>query len=281
MSTESTPTTTDKELATDHLSADAASAAADTQQLIETLLQRVETLETQLAQEQDARKAAEDRIDDLERQRCEDVHALARDHHELRHQQEETDEQLTATEQATHVNRSRLDRFNEWQDELLTFLGVDPNEPLPDEPGPVVTEREDAEAATDSIAQTFIEQLTVLPEGVTNSANVKRARFLAMDLKQYAEKGRDGWILDAEHIKNALYAKEQDPAAAHDQTVERVRNILAENGGDDVTVEQQSRGRRKKVVAFSTNIVSRLTNLGQIREQAPSLVCEDRIPETG
>lgn len=233
----------------------------------------------------------EDRVETLEErdeQRVTQIHALASENHELRQQQdqlcqqqEDDREEIEETKQTTQIHNTRLNRFGEWKDELLTYLGVDPEEPLPDEPMDPQRDFEEAELKANSISQTFIEKLTTLPEGVTKSANVKRARFIAMDLKQYAARGRNGWILDAERIKNALYAREQNSAAVHDQTVERVRNILDKNGGDDVVVGQQSHGKKKKIVQFSDNIVSRLSNLAKVREETPSLVCESRIPEEG
>lgn len=134
------------------------------------------------------------------------------------------------------------------------------------------------EEAARQIAQTPGERLTMMPEDVCENVNQKRTRFLLTDLKRYAQKAKDGWVLDPSTIRSVLYAREQTAASEHDQTVARVRDCLDPFCDDEVAIV---RSGQKKLLHFTEDIVKRCANLKKIHDRCPSLVCESQTPVSG
>lgn len=134
------------------------------------------------------------------------------------------------------------------------------------------------EQAARQIAQTVGEHLTMQPAAVCDNVNQERTQFILKNIKHYAKKGRSGWLLEPSKIRSVLYAKEETPAAAHDQTIARVRETFADFCDDEVEIVEVG---RQKIVQFSDDIVKRCTNLKKIRERCPSLVCDAEKPVSG
>lgn len=186
------------------------------------------------------------------------IHGLLRENEQLR-------DHVENLEQREQIQDSRLDAMSDAIDRI-----EDEDDSSGDESGDM--DGEEGEAAAAQIAQTPLERTTVLPEDFCDYVNDRRARHLAMDLKQYARSAKSGYILEPSDIADILYSREQSPVAAHDETVARVREILDDTGGDEVQVIDRG---RKKIVHFTEEIVSRLTNLGKLRDRCPSLVSSD------
>lgn len=86
------------------------------------------------------------------------------------------------------------------------------------------------------------------------TANQERARFLAKDVQDYAEKCPAGLVLDSCAIKRVITAKEGE--RPHTQTVARVMEFLNRLGRNDVEL-QKRRGR--KLVAIDPDVAERLS----------------------
>lgn len=183
------------------------------------------------------------------------------------------EERIDDVEQQSEMNESRLNGACDSIDRIEGEIEAAEDQSSPSDPEGMDTE--EGEVAASQIAQTPLERTTVLPEEICDYINDRRARHLAMDVKEYARSAKSGYILEPGDIADILYSREQTPAAAHDNTVSRVREILAEQGGDEVEIVDRG---RKKIVHFTDEIVSRLSNLGKLRDRCPSLtarVCDD------
>lgn len=198
------------------------------------------------------------------------VSTLEDEKEELQEELENEREARKELETLVGALRNKSNHHDEQLDECQEDIEeLEAEEDLPDSGG---MDGEEGEVAASQIAQTPLERTTVLPKEICDYVNDKRARHLAMDLKQYARKGKSGYLLEPSDIADVLYSREKSPAAAHDNTVSRVREILAEQGGEEVQVVETG---RKKVVHFTEEIVKRLRNLAKLRDRCPSLVCEE------
>ena len=89
-----------------------------------------------------------------------------------------------------------------------------------------------------------LEQITNLPEHVADeqlSENQKRARFIAMDVSDYADNAPKGFVVDSGIVSKVLAAR--DSESPHTQTVSRVMDFLDDFGQNDVEVRMH-KGRR-------------------------------------
>lgn len=103
-----------------------------------------------------------------------------------------------------------------------------------------------------------LEQIVALPEHMADdqlSANPQRARFVARDIRDYAESVPAGWSIASPDLRRILRAADE---SAHAQTVKRVMQVLDDLGGDDVEVVKK-RGTRR--VVFTDELVARLQRL--------------------
>jgi hypothetical protein len=100
-----------------------------------------------------------------------------------------------------------------------------------------------------------LEQLTNLPEHVANehlSANQQRARFVAKDLRDYADKTPKGLVLDSAAIARVLTVRDGD--SPHTETVSRVMDFLDRLGKHE-TETKLHKGRR--IAVFDPDAVQR------------------------
>ena len=106
---------------------------------------------------------------------------------------------------------------------------------------------EDEEIGTQT-SQTPLERICSLPEPVADrelTTNQERARFIARDARDYAEKAPAGLIIDSRAVKRIITAKEGKHP--HTQTVARVMDFLDELGKDEVKLKKR-RGKKFVVV---------------------------------
>jgi cell division septum initiation protein DivIVA len=104
-------------------------------------------------------------------------------------------------------------------------------------------------------AETPLERICALPEHVADrelTANQERARFIARDVRDYAEKAPAGLVIDSRAIKQVITASEGK--RPHTQTVARVMNFLDELGKEDV---QQKKRRGKKLIVVDPEAATR------------------------
>lgn len=105
---------------------------------------------------------------------------------------------------------------------------------------------------------TPLDQLVALPEYLAErelSANQERARFIARDVRDYAEKAPAGLVIDSSTVKKVINAAEGK--RPHTQTVARVMDFLADMGKDGVELTKR---RGKKLVVFDPALADRLAN---------------------
>jgi len=108
--------------------------------------------------------------------------------------------------------------------------------------------------------QTPLERVCQLDESTANSeltSNQRRARFLSMDVTDYARKVPAGYAIRSSEIRRVLSAGES--ATIYSQTVSRVMDFLEKLGNDDVSIKQTQSGER--TVVFSERIVDRLDQI--------------------
>ena len=104
----------------------------------------------------------------------------------------------------------------------------------------------DANKTESQDVKTPLERVCALPEHIADrelTANQERARFIARDIQNYAEKAPAGHIIDSRAIKRVLTAAEGK--RPHTQTVARVMDFLDELGKKEV---QQKKRRGKKLI---------------------------------
>ena len=103
--------------------------------------------------------------------------------------------------------------------------------------------------------QTPLEQITAIPETMVSdqlTENQQRARFVANDIRDYADKRLGDWVLSSKDLRRVLSAREQ--SSIHYTTVKRVIEFLDELGQDDVSVKD----KHGTIVCFSPEIVNRI-----------------------
>ena len=97
-------------------------------------------------------------------------------------------------------------------------------------------------------------QIVNLPEHMVDqqlSKNEERARFIAKDIREYADMRLGDLVISSGDIKRVLSAKEEK--SIHWQTVGRVIDNLETMGKDDVRVKN----RHGTIVCFNTDAVAR------------------------
>jgi len=119
--------------------------------------------------------------------------------------------------------------------------------------------------------ETPLEQVAAMPEHIADkqlTANQQRARFVASNLSDYATRvGSGDYALTAGDLRTVLTAAFDQ---SHSETVNRVRTILADLGGDAVEIqeprtagfkranEKQSKGKK---LIVSASLVRRLEQI--------------------
>lgn len=90
------------------------------------------------------------------------------------------------------------------------------------------------------------------------SANQERARFVARDVRDYADKAPAGLVVDSSTVKKVITAAEGN--RPHTQTVARIMDFLADLGKDGVELTKR---RGRKLVVFDREVADRLANHGR------------------
>ncbi|MFC6907234.1 hypothetical protein [Halalkalicoccus tibetensis] len=106
-------------------------------------------------------------------------------------------------------------------------------------------------------SQTPLERICGLPEHIADrelTVNQERARFVARDVRDYAEKVPAGLVIDSRAIKRVLTASEGK--RPHTQTVARVMNFLDDLGKKDV---EQKKRRGKKLIVIDPEAATKYT----------------------
>jgi prefoldin subunit 5 len=106
--------------------------------------------------------------------------------------------------------------------------------------------------------ETPLERICAIPEHVADrelTANQERARFIARDVRDYAESAPAGLVIDSRAIKRVLTAVEGK--RPHTQTVARVMDFLDDLGKEGV---QQKKRRGKKFIVVDPEAADRLAN---------------------
>ncbi|WP_336346187.1 hypothetical protein [Halalkalicoccus ordinarius] len=114
---------------------------------------------------------------------------------------------------------------------------------------------EDAGETSSQTTETPLERICGLPEQIADrelTTNQDRARFIARDVRDYAEKAPAGLVIDSQTITKVLTAAEG--TKPHTQTVARVMNFLEKLGKDDV---KQTKRRGKKLVVVDPEAADR------------------------
>lgn len=124
-------------------------------------------------------------------------------------------------------------------------------------------EHDDADADTDDHEQeqdrTPLDTICSLPEHLATrelSANQERARFIARDVRDYAEKAPAGLVIDSRAIKRVITAKEGD--RPHTQTVARIMEFLDRLGKDAVELRKR---RGRKLIAVDPEAADRFASV--------------------
>jgi uncharacterized coiled-coil protein SlyX len=198
---------------------------------VETLAAQVAQLQERVATLEEETEQKDARIDDLE--------ATVAD-------QEERIADLEARGKAATRKRNHLAE----ELERVEAAASAPTDADAEEAGGEVSADTDA-------PQTPLEQVVGLPEHLADeelTANQERARFIAQDVRDYAERVPAGYAIPSTDLRKVLKAK--DGATPHTQTVARVMDFLEELGGEDVTLVKR---RGTKRIAFSEDAVERLT----------------------
>lgn len=223
-----------------------------------TLSEQIAALRNELQQERAAREAVEQRLDDLEQQRREDVHTLARENHDLRTELTEVRAELTdlRSEVRDYREENELDKAHIRKSVKNVESDV---ETIADTDSPDATPGGDGEETDRQNDETPLEQITRLPETTALKqlrANEERARFVATNIDQYASKAPAGYVLTSSDLSTVLAAR--DGHSPHTQTIARVMNFLDRFGKDHVEVVKR---RGLKRVVFAEELVERLAQL--------------------
>ena len=192
-------------------------------------------------------------------------------------------EKLTERVDELEAELERKDeRIDELEDELAAYKDFAGSE-FADVRGRITDVEEQAQAAqvpsdepTDADdpthsqpSETPLERICSLPEHVADrelTANQERARFIARDVRDYAEKAPAGLVIDSQTIKKVITAAEGKKP--HTQTVARIMNFLEKLGKDEV---KQTKRRGKKLVVVDPEAADRYHDrCDRVNEQAPT-----------
>lgn len=108
-------------------------------------------------------------------------------------------------------------------------------------------------------------QIVQLPHEMADkqlTANVRRGRFIANDVTDYADRCPAGFVLSSKAIKRVLTAADETNGAPHTQTISRIMDRLSELGGDSVELRKR---RGKRIVVFNEQLANRLSDVDHSR----------------
>ncbi|MFC7010076.1 hypothetical protein [Halalkalicoccus salilacus] len=130
------------------------------------------------------------------------------------------------------------------------------------------TTSEGANQMSAQTAETPLERICALPEQIADrelTTNQDRARFIARDVRDYAEKAPAGLVIDSQTIAKVLTAAEG--TKPHTQTVARVMDFLEKLGKDEV---EQTKRRGKKLVVVDPEAADRYHDRCDRANEQPS-----------
>ncbi|KYH24794.1 hypothetical protein HAPAU_31710 [Halalkalicoccus paucihalophilus] len=142
--------------------------------------------------------------------------------------------------------RGRITDVEDQTQELETTLQETPTE---------TTAAEENGASQTTTTETPLERICTFPEHIADrelTTNQQRARFIARDVQDYAEKAPAGLVLDSQTIAKVITAAEG--SKPHTQTVARVMDFLDKLGKDEV---EQTKQRGKKLVVIDEEAADR------------------------
>ncbi len=181
---------------------------------------------------------------------------------ELENEREQRSELKTENEKLhDHVAQltDRVDDLEETQgDQYSNVLGdiVDLESRLEDlNPTPEAGETGSSPAIE---PETHLETVVLMPEQIVDrelTANQKRARFIAKDVREYSRKVPAGRMIDSGDLRRVLSAAFD---SGHTNTVKRVRKILDDLGEYEVKIVER-RGSKKLI--FDESLVNRLERI--------------------
>jgi len=108
--------------------------------------------------------------------------------------------------------------------------------------------------------ETPIEQVVTMPGEMASeqlTANQDRARFIATDIRDYAESVPAGWAISSTDLRRVLQAYDD---SGHTETVARVFDILDDLGGDEIKLVNRHGTKR---IVFTDELIARLDRLDQ------------------
>jgi TolA-binding protein len=185
---------------------------------------------------------------------------VVKDQQETINQLEERVEQLE-DDQADHQEQTARERAEDRKRLTDVEERVDDVEQTDNPHGSTA---EDAPADVHERPQTPLEQTAQLPQEIIDqeSANVRRAVFVAQDVTDYTQQVPAGRVIKSSELRKVL--KAGTDSNGHSQTVDRVMAVLDDFGGDDVEIVDR-RGERR--VVFSEEISDRLAQLTTATQQ--------------
>jgi hypothetical protein len=144
------------------------------------------------------------------------------------------------------------------------------------EPGsPAETPTPEGKGTSAQNPETPLERICALPEHVADrelTANQERARFIARDVRDYAERAPAGLVIGSRAIKRVLTASEGK--RPHTQTVARVMDFLDDLGKDDIELIKR---RGRKLVVVDPDAADRLANHDRCDRGGETATGEDVI----
>ncbi|WP_336365307.1 hypothetical protein [Halalkalicoccus salilacus] len=196
---------------------------------------------------------------------CEQLEALTERVEELEAAVEQKDERIDELEaQLTEYKRFAGSEFADVRGRI-----TDVEEQVQTlESSPDTTTSEEADQTSSQTAETPLERICALPEQIADrelTTNQDRARFIARDVRDYAEKAPAGLVIDSQTITKVLTAAEG--TKPHTQTVARVMDFLEKLGKDDV---EQTKRRGKKLVVVDPEAADRYHNRCDRPNEQPS-----------
>lgn len=171
---------------------------------------------------------------------------------EVEEQVDEVEEQVDSLDEDTTRLSKELADTNRRLSDVEDSISQD-NTPTPEADKPTVH----------STIETPLEQICALPQEVAEkelSVNQEKARFLSMDVTDYATRVPAGYSLKSSDIRKVLKAKEGE--SQHPQTIDRVVKFLKEFAGEDDIKIIKRHGERR--VIFTDDLVSRLNEVKDI-----------------
>jgi chromosome segregation ATPase len=216
----------------------------------EKLVEKVESLEAENEQLRDENDQLHDRVDDLN----EANERLHQENAELRQRVSDLEEKTKSANSNAVGAHNRLNDLKERLSEVET--------PTP-ETGKTTVQRH----------ETPLEQVVAMPEHIAEeqlTANQERARFIASSISDYATQVANGnYSLTASDLRSVLRAAYD---TSHSETVDRVRSILADLGGDDIELQEPrtagfspdtkaEKRRQGKKLIVSSSLVQRLRDI--------------------